>query len=435
MNLIRSHYLNQLIGKMSNGMVKVVTGLRRSGKSYLLFNIFKDYLTASGTEESQIIEIILDDDEFASLRNPLKLGDYIRKRTEDASQKYFILIDEIQYCKAVENPDLPGDDITFYNVLNGVLRRKNCDLYVTGSNSKMLSSDILTEFRGRGDQVHVYPLTFREYYDYAKDCMDFDEAFSEYATYGGLPYAVLLKSDREKSAYLKNLFDEVYLKDILQRNKIRNEEGLSELLSVLASSVGSYTNPTKIENTFRSKGGIVFTSKTILNHLSIFEDSFLISEAKRYDIKGRKYIGANSKFYFSDVGLRNAFLNFRQIEITHVTENIIYNELISRGFNVDVGIVEINEKDDANKSRRTLLEVDFVASMGNKKLYIQSAYSMPDEDKRRQEKRPFKRIDDSFTKVIITREAAKAHYDDDGVYIIPLRDFLLNGDIFGTAGF
>lgn len=328
----------------------LVEWLWRSGKSYLLFTIFKNYLLSVGTEENQIIEIILDDDEFASLRNPLKLGEYIRNRVQDSSKNYFILIDEIQYCKAVKNPALPDDEITFYNVLNGILRRKNCDLYVTGSNSKMLSSDILTEFRGRGDQVHVYPLTFREYYGYAKDSMDFDEAFAEYATYGGLPYAVFLKTDKEKSSYLKNLFEEVYLKDILQRNKIKNEEGLSELLSVLASSVGSFTNPTKIENSFKSNSGIVYTSKTILNHLNIFGDSFLISEAKRYDIKGRKYIGANSKYYFSDVGLRNAFLNFRQMEITHITENIIYNELISRGYNVDVGIVEINEKDEENKS-------------------------------------------------------------------------------------
>ncbi|MBR4247384.1 MAG: ATP-binding protein [Treponema sp.] len=433
MGVNRPQYLNQLIGKMHNGMVKVVTGLRRSGKSYLLFNIFKDYLLSNGTEENQVIEIILDDDEFASLRNPLKLGECIRNRVQDLSKNYFILIDEIQYCKAVKNPDLPDDEITFYNVLNGILRRKNCDLYVTGSNSKMLSSDILTEFRGRGDQIHVYPLTFREYYDYAKDRIDFDEAFSEYATYGGLPYATLLKTDKEKSAYLKNLFEEVYLKDILQRNKIRNEEGLSDLLSVLASSVGSFTNPTKIENTFKSKGGIVYTSKTILNHLNIFADSFLISQAKRYDIKGRKYIGANSKYYFSDVGLRNAFLNFRQMEVTHITENIIYNELISRGYNVDVGIVEINEKDKANKSKRLQLEVDFVASMGNKKFYIQSAYSMPSAEKRNQEKRSFKNIDDSFARVIITRETAKAHYDDDGVYEVPLKDFLLTEDVLSKV--
>ena len=430
MNLSRPQYLNQLVGKMNNGMVKVVTGLRRSGKSYLLFNIFKRHLLSIGIEENQIIEIILDDDEFASLRNPLKLGEFIRKRAQDSSKNYFILIDEIQYCKPVKNPDLPDDEITFYNVLNGILRKKNCDLYVTGSNSKMLSSDILTEFRGRGDQIHVRPLTFSEYYDYAKKSADFDGAFLEYAAYGGLPYAALLKTDREKSAYLKNLFEEVYLKDILQRNKIKNEEGLSELLSTLASSVGSFTNPTKIENTFKSNGGFVYTSKTILNHLNIFEDAFLISQAKRYDIKGRKYIGANSKYYFSDVGLRNAFLNFRQMEITHITENIIYNELISRGYNVDVGIVEINEKDAANKSMRVQLEVDFIAVMGNKKFYIQSAYSMPTVEKRNQEKRPFKNIDDSFTRVIITRETAKAHYDDDGVYEIPLKAFLLNEDSF-----
>ena len=434
MSVVRPQYIEQLKRKMNNGFVKVVTGLRRSGKSYLLFSIFKDYLLANGIGGNQIIEIILDDDEFAPLRNPLKLGEYIRKRTQDSSINYFILIDEIQYCKSVENPDLPGDTISFYNVLNGIMRRKNCDLYVTGSNSKMLSSDILTEFRGRGDQIHVYPLTFREYYEAVKDRMDFESAFAEYATYGGLPRAALLEGDREKSEYLKNLFEEVYLKDIVQRNKIKNEEGFSELLSLLASAVGSFTNPAKIENTFKSKGGKIYTSKTVLNHLHLFEDSFLIGEAKRYDVKGRKYIGANSKYYFTDVGLRNALLNFRQTELTHLTENIIYNELISRGFNVDVGIVETNEKDKDKKSVRRQLEVDFVAASGSRKFYIQSAYSIDGAEKEAQEKRPLSRIDDSFAKIIITREAAKPHFDDSGMYLLPLRDFLLNADALDRVG-
>ena len=426
MPLLRQQYLEQLISKMNNSMVKVITGLRRSGKSYLLFRIFKEYLLASGMDESQIIEIVLDDDAFAPLRNPLKLGEHIRKRVQDSSRNYFILIDEIQYCKDIENPDVPGDTITFYNVLNGLLRRGNCDLYVTGSNSKMLSSDILTEFRGRGDQIHVHPLTFREYYEHVKANMEFEDAFAEYAMYGGLPRAVLLTTDREKSEYLKNLFEEVYLKDILQRNKLKNEEGLSELLSVLSSSIGSFTNPSKIENTFKSNGGISYTAKTVLNHLNMLKDSFLLSEAKRYDIKGRKYIGANSKYYFTDIGLRNALLNFRQMEMTHLMENIIYNELIAWGYNVDVGIVETNEKDSMNKSIRRQVEVDFVASLGNRRLYIQSAYSMPDAEKLAQEKRPFKFIGDAFTRVIVTREAVKPHFDDDGVYLLPLRTFLLN---------
>ena len=434
MSVVRPQYLEQLKRKMNNGMIKVVTGLRRSGKSYLLFNIFKGHLLSAGISEEQIIEIILDDDEFAPLRNPLKLGAFIRERTQDFSKNYFILIDEIQYCKSVENPDLPGDTISFYNVLNGIMRRKNCDLYVTGSNSKMLSSDILTEFRGRGDQIHVYPLTFREYYESVQGRMDFESAFADYATYGGLPRAALLEGDDEKSAYLKNLFEEVYLKDIVQRNKIKNEEGFSELLSLLASAVGSFTNPTKIENTFKTKTGKTYTSKTVLNHLHLFEDSFLIGEAKRYDIKGRKYIGANSKYYFTDVGLRNALLNFRQTELTHLTENIIFNELISRGYNVDVGIVELNEKDAEGKSVRRQLEVDFVAARGSRKFYIQSAYSMADAEKQRQEKRPLSRIHDSFSKIIITREAAKPHFDDDGVYLLPLRDFLLNADALDRIG-
>lgn len=418
----REFYLDQLVNRMHNGMVKVVTGLRRSGKSFLLFHLFRDYLLGHKVKESQIIEIALDNDEFAELRNPLFLGEFVRKRIK-GNRKFFVLIDEIQYCKSVENPSLPGDQITFYNVLNGLLQKDNVDVYVTGSNSKMLSSDILTEFRGRGDQVHVYPLNFREFFSAQKK--DFDEAWQEYVTFGGMPKVVQLRTDKQKSDYLKNLVDELYLKDIVQRNNIENEESLSKLVNVLSSSTGSFTNPTKIENTFKSELGITYTSKTIYNHLQMLKDSFLISEAQRFNVKGRKYIGANSKFYFADVGLRNARLNFRQQESTHLMENVIYNDLLARGYNVDVGIIEVNSKKDG-KSVKIQLEVDFVATMGNKKLYIQSAYRMDDPSKEEQEKNSLKRIDDSFTKIIVVRDNIKTFLDDAGFVITSLKSFLLD---------
>lgn len=422
MNIQRPQYLDELINKMHNGMVKVVTGIRRSGKSFLLFNIFKNYLLENGVKENQIIEIILDDDKFASFRNPIILGEHLRKIT-NKKKKYYILIDEIQYCRQIENPDLPGDFITFYNVLNGLLRNENIDLYVTGSNSKMLSTDILTEFRGRGDQIHVYPLSFLEFYSAQKK--DFDEAYINYSTYGGLPKISTLKTDKQKSDYLKNLFDEVYIKDILQKNEIKDENHLADLLNVISSAIGSFTNPTKLENTFKSELKTVYSTKTIQKHLDILKDSFLIYEAKRFDIKGRKYIGANSKYYFSDIGLRNARLNFRQQEPTHIMENIIYNELLTRNFNIDVGIVEVN-----NKNIKTQLEVDFVATDGNKKFYIQSAYSIATEEKQIQEKKSLQKIDDSFKKIIIIKENIKSHYDENGFLIISLKTFLTDKNCF-----
>lgn len=422
--ILREKYLNELISKMHNSMVKVVTGIRRCGKSYLLFNIFKNYLIESGISQNQIIEIILDDDEFASFRNPLKLGEYLREKTNDKTKDFFILIDEIQYCKPVENPDLKGDFITFYNVLNGVLRRENIDLYVTGSNSKMLSSDILTEFRGRGDQVHIYPLTFSEFFNCHN--LDFEDAYIEYSTFGGLPKIALMNDDSQKSEYLKNLFEEVYIKDIIARNEIKNPQNLSDLLNVLSSSIGSFTNPTKLENTFKSELKSTYSVKTIQNHIEILKDSFLIYEAKRFDIKGRKYIGANSKFYFSDIGLRNARLNFRQIEQTHIMENVIYNELLARGYNVDVGIVEINSKNENGSNVKKQLEVDFVANKGNEKIYIQSAFMMFDEEKTKQEKKSLLNIDDSFKKIIVTKENCKTHYDENGFVVMSLKSFLLD---------
>ncbi len=417
----RDVYLDQLVQRMNNGMVKVVTGLRRSGKSFLLFRIFKNYLLAHKVKAPQIIEIALDNDKQAELRNPVVLGDFLRKKIKGRS-KYYVLIDEIQYCRDVENPALPGDRITFYNVLNGLLQKDNVDVYVTGSNSKMLSSDILTEFRGRGDQIHVRPLCFREYFDAVKG--DFDDAWQNYVTYGGLPKVALMKTDSEKSAYLKNLVDEVYLKDIVQRNNIENEEALASLVNVLSSATGSFTNPTKIENTFKSELGVTYTSKTIFAHLQMLKDAFFLSEAMRYNVKGRKYIGANSKYYFADVGLRNARLNFRQLEATHLMENVIYNELLVRGFNVDVGIVEVNAKQNG-KNVKLQLEVDFVATLGNKKLYVQSAYRMDDTEKQNQEMASLRKIGDSFAKIIVVRDNVKPHQNEDGFVIMGLRIFLL----------
>lgn len=369
----------------------------------------------------QIIEIALDNDKQAELRNPIVLGEFLRKKIKGRS-KYYVLIDEIQYCRDVENPALPGDRITFYNVLNGLLQKDNIDVYVTGSNSKMLSSDILTEFRGRGDQIHVRPLCFREYFDAVKG--DFDDAWQNYVTYGGLPKVALMKTDSEKSAYLKNLVDEVYLKDIVQRNNIENEEALASLVNVLSSATGSFTNPTKIENTFKSELGVTYTSKTIFAHLQMLKDAFFLSEAMRYNVKGRKYIGANSKYYFADVGLRNARLNFRQLEATHLMENVIYNELLVRGVNVDVGIVEVNAKQNG-KNVKLQLEVDFVATLGNKKLYVQSAYRMDDIEKQNQEMASLRKIDDSFAKIIVVRDNVKPHQNEDGFMIMELRNFLL----------
>lgn len=417
----RDAYLDQLVQRMNNGMVKVVTGLRRSGKSFLLFRIFKNFLLAHKVKPPQIIEIALDNDKQAELRNPVVLGEFLRKKIKGRS-KYYVLIDEIQYCRDVENPALPGDRITFYNVLNGLLQKDNVDVYVTGSNSKMLSSDILTEFRGRGDQIHVRPLCFREYFDAVKG--DFDDAWQNYVTYGGLPKVALMKTDSEKSAYLKNLVDEVYLKDIVQRNNIENEEALASLVNVLSSATGSFTNPTKIENTFKSELGVTYTSKTIFAHLQMLKDAFFLSEAMRYNVKGRKYIGANSKYYFADVGLRNARLNFRQLEATHLMENVIYNELLVRGFNVDVGIVEVNAKQNG-KNVKLQLEVDFVATLGDKKLYVQSAYRMDDIEKQNQEMASLRKIDDSFAKIIVVRDNVKPHQNEDGFMIIGLKDFLL----------
>lgn len=412
----RDTYLKTLIGKIDNGMVKILTGIRRSGKSYLLFNIFKTYLLENNIKAENIIEVVLDDDSYIALRNPINLGSYIREKINNNNEKYFVFIDEIQFVAKVKNPYLEGDYISFYEVLNGLLNKGNIDVYVTGSNSKMLSKDILTEFRGRGDQVHIYPLSFSEFYSYCGG--DFLDSYDEYSLYGGLPKVALLKSDEDKAKYLKTLYSEVYLKDVIERNNIRKGDELSILTEVLASGIGSYTNSTNLSNTFKSELKVGYEPKSIASHIECLKDSFLLEEAKRFDIKGRKYIGANSKYYFTDIGLRNAMLNFRQNEPTHIMENIIFNELIIMGYNVDVGIVELTTTENG-KNKKVQLEVDFIANRGQEKIYIQSAYSLAGE-----EKRSLFKIYDSFRKIIIQKDSSKSYYDDNGIYIMSWKDFL-----------
>lgn len=351
----RKRYLDQLISKKENGMIKVITGIRRCGKSYLLFEIYHQYLNSIGVDDEHIIELALDEDENIRYRNPIELGEYIRSLLVDKNRMYYIFLDEIQKVKTVKNPylDEEGDTVGFVDVLLGLMKKKNADVYVTGSNSKMLSSDILTEFRGRGDEIHVYPLTFAEF------CSAYDgdkrDAWQEYYTYGGMPYVSRLNEHRSKAQYLNDLFENIYLRDILERHNIYDKSLLDDLLDVISSSVGSLTNPTRIADTFASVKQIKVTSDTVSRYLDYFIDAFMVSRSQRYDIKRRKYIGSPQKYYYCDIGLRNARLNFRQTEENHIMENIIYNELIVRGFTVDVGVVEYNYKDANGKSKKTIL--------------------------------------------------------------------------------
>ena len=422
----RKQYLDQLISKKENGLIKVITGIRRCGKSYLLFEIYHQYLNSIGVDDEHIIELALDDDENIRYRNPIELGEYIRSLLVDKDKMYYIFLDEIQKVKTIKNPYLDdGDDtVGFVDVLLGLMKKKNADVYVTGSNSRMLSSDILTEFRGRGDEVRVYPLTFAEFY--ASFEGDKHDAWQEYYTYGGMPYVSRLKDHRSKAQYLTDLFENIYLKDILERHNIQDKNVLDDLLDVISSAVGSLTNPSRIADTFASINQMKISPETIARYLDYFADAFMISHAKRYDIKGRKYIGSPQKYYYSDIGLRNARLNFRQTEENHIMENIIYNELIVRGFTVDVGVVEYNYKDADGKSKKTNLEVDFIASDGNKKFYIQSALTVGEEEKRLQEVRPYSRIADSFTKVVIVNDNIIPWRDENGILYIGIEKFLLD---------
>ncbi len=417
----RDAYLSRLIDKKENGLIKVITGIRRCGKSYLLFNLYHDYLISQGIKEEQIIQIPLDDDQFVQYRNPDELSQYIRNRIVNKDM-YYIFIDEVQYAiskKEIRNPE----DIKLYNVLNGLMRLRNVDIYVTGSNSKMLSSDVRTAFRGRGDELEVHPLSFREYYEFVGG--DKLEAYNEYAMYGGMPLAVLKKKENEKVKYLQGLFEETYFKDITERYEIELADVLEELTDELFSAVGSLTNATKIANTLQSVKKIDVSSTTISTYLGYLTESFLFKKARRYDVKGKKYFEYPYKFYANDIGLRNARLNFRQQEETHIMENIVYNELICRDYTVDVGVVDISERKN-KKLVKKQCEIDFIVNIGSKRYYIQSAFNVSDPDKMATEIRPLKNTNDFFKKIIITKSSMKPWNDEDGILHLGLYDFLLN---------
>lgn len=411
MEIRRDIYLKKLINRMHNGMIKVVTGIRRSGKSYLLFTIFKDYLLSEGVDEDHIISIELDRLENKKYRNPYVILEQIRSQLID-SKDYYIFLDEVQLLDQFED------------VLNSLLHIKNVDVYVTGSNSKFLSKDIITEFRGRGDEVHVYPVSFREYMTVFNG--DKYEGWSSYVRFGGLPLTVTMNSDEQRVEYLTRLFEETYIKDIIERNHIEKKQELNDLINVLASGIGSLTNPSKIVATFNSVIQSDISLNTVRSYIEYLEDAFIISAANRYDVKGRKYIGTPLKYYFEDVGLRNARLGFRQVEETHLMENIIYNELRVRGFSVDVGVVMKRKRTKAGVQEKKQLEIDFIANQGSRRYYIQSAFSIPDEEKREQEKASLINVGDSFKKIIIVKDVVKPWHDDDGILTISLYDFLLD---------
>ena len=426
----RPIYLKKLIDRKQNGLIKIITGVRRCGKSVLLFDLFFRHLIGEGILDRQIIRIQLDNSDFASLRNPLKLSEYIKSKISE-DQDYFIFIDEIQLVKKVKNRDVEGDHITFYDVLNGLLAKKNLDIYVTGSNSKMLSKDVLTEFRGRGDEVKVYPLSFREFYS-AKGGSK-EDSLKEYMLYGGMPFILSRPSAESKISYLKNLFEETYLKDIVERNRIRDQELLGSLIDEICSATGSLTNSTKLANTinsrYQNRKDNKVNNNTVASYLSHLENAFLFKEAKRYDIRGKQYFNSNSKFYCVDVGLRNVRLNMRQNEETHIMENIVFNDLVQRGYSVDVGVLERFSKGANGKTVRSTREIDFVVNYGNAQCYIQSAYRMDTPEKERAELLPFNIVGNSFKKIVITRNGLSPWYDDNGIYHIGLCDFLLKESI------
>ncbi|MEE3473149.1 MAG: ATP-binding protein [Butyrivibrio hungatei] len=426
----REQYLKEIISKKDNGRIKIITGLRRSGKSVLLFQLYREWLLGEGMKEDQIIALVLDLLENARYRNPLELDKYVRDHMVDPKKRYYIFIDEIQFVSEIQNPYVDNEDakITFIDVILGFMHMDNADVYVTGSNSKMLSSDILTQFRDRGDEIRVYPLSFAEFYNEYEG--DKRGAWQDYYTYGGMPLATSLESHEEKSRYLKDLFDRTYIKDVLERHEIKNDtEVLDILLDVLASGIGSLTNPSKLANTFKSERQIGIGSETIEKYIGYFEESFLIEKAVRYDVKGRKYIGTPAKYYYTDLGLRNARLGFRQLEETHIMENVLYNDLIRRGMNVDVGVVEYNTKDADGKKIRKQLEVDFVVNQGGKRFYIQSALSIADPDKKEQEIESLKRIPDSFSKMVVVRDYLKPWQDENGITYVGIEQFLLNEEL------
>ena len=422
MRIERDKYLNDLIIRMGNGAIKVVTGIRRCGKTYLVFNLFREHLRSSGVPDDHVIEVALDADANAQLRDAHILGEYLEERI-GSDGSYYVLLDEVQYAITARELRSKDNPPVLYSVLNGLLHRSNVDVYVTGSNSKLLSTDVMTEFRGRGDEVRVMPLTFAEF----MQVFDGDryEGWSEYLLYGGMPFLCTMRTEAQKSSYLQGLMREVYLEDVIARNRIDKTQELDDLVDVLASSVGSLTNPSKIEATFRSILHSRLDGTTIRRYINFLEDAFVISEATRYDVKGRKYIGTPKKYYFEDVGLRNARLGFRQVEESHLMENIIYNELRYRGFSVDVGEVIQQERTDGQNLRKRY-EVDFVANLGYRRYYIQSASNLDSPEKTAQEKRSLRLISDSFRKIVVVNRVIKPYMDEDGILTMGLFDFLLN---------
>ncbi len=402
----RDIYLNKLISRKKNGLIKIITGIRRCGKSYLLDPLFKNHLLESGIKADHIIKLELDKEENKKYRNSYELNEYIKSQIKDKDM-YYILLDEIQMVDGFES------------VLNGFLYERNLDVYVTGSNSKFLSSDIITEFRGRGDEIKVFPLSFSEYVEAFKG--DKQDAWNEYVLYGGLPLILSKKSDEEKSKYLKDLFDQTYIKDIIERNNVQRVDVIDSIINMLASSVGSLTNPKKIYDTFVSNGEKDISSNTVNSYIKYIEDSFIVNKSDRYDVKGKKYIQTPQKYYFSDIGLRNARLNFRQQEENHIMENIIYNELLLRGYNVDVGVVELREG-----NQRKQLEVDFVCNLGNKRYYVQSALNLDTREKTIQEERPLMNINDNFKKIIVVKDNMKHWITEEGILVVGIQEFLLD---------
>lgn len=432
MEIKRDNYLNKLISFMWDGQVKVITGIRRCGKSYLLKKIFREYLLSIGVTEAHIIDLSLDLATGIRYRNPLELTKLVREKAEGRSERFYLFVDEIQMSDEVPNPYNPeGKKITFYDALNDLKTLSNLDIYVTGSNSKMLSSDILTEFRGRSDEIYIHPLSFAEYYSAVGG--DKTEAFDDYAFYGGMPLVLTRPNETEKMNYLQSLVSEVYLKDIVERKKIKREDVLSAILDLLCSSVGSLTNPTNITNTINSRqkraGENIVAHNTVKAYIDHLCDSFLFSECKRWDVKGKDYFDYPNKYYCEDIGLRNARIGFRQQEMTHIMENILYNELIIRGYAVDVGVVYSNEKSENGKIRKVAREIDFIATSGGKKIYIQSAYALPNEEKAKTENKPFSLTGDSFPKIIVRHDIRKRWYDDNGILNIGIVDFLLDSSL------
>lgn len=424
----RKRYLEQLIAKRGNGRIKIITGIRRCGKSYLLFDLFVSYLHSIGVGNEQIVSLRLDEIANARYRNPIELDKFIRERIDDNQKQFYVFLDEIQFVSSINNPYLPKsltEKITFVDVLLGLKNLENVDIYVTGSNSKMLSSDILTSFRDRADEIRVAPLSFDEFYSaFPRDKRD---AWNEFLVYGGMPFLMNLGKHEEKSAYLKTLFSQTYIKDVLERHRIRGEKDvLDDILNFVASAVGSLTNPTRLANTFKTIKHLKVSNNTISNYLDYFVDAFILSKVERYDVKGRSYIGSPLKYYFADIGLRNARLNFRQQEETHLMENVIYNELCSRGFNVDVGIVESNTRNEKGGSQRVLLEIDFVVQTLQRRYYIQSALRIDEEVKRLQETKSLYSVNDSYEKIVVVKDEIIPWTDERGVFYIGIQDFLLN---------